>query len=136
MGNELRSDDGIGPYIVSRLPNNKKVVLLNAGTAPDKFTWKIKIEDPSHILIIDAINMGKKPGKIEFIDKKEIAEYEMSSTHSIPLSYTIKYLESQGNYKIGLVGIQPKNLNIDTKISYEVKKAGNKLIKILSDILN
>ena len=51
IGNELKTDDGLGPYIINyltpKLKNKNNVTLINAGSAPENFTGKIKTLNPS-----------------------------------------------------------------------------------------
>jgi Ni,Fe-hydrogenase maturation factor len=52
------------------------------------------------------------------------------STHNIPLSVLIKYLEPYAG-NIVLIGIQPKKLS--GEITESVKKNANKLVKIIKN---
>ncbi|BAW31285.1 MAG TPA: hydrogenase maturation peptidase HycI [Methanothermobacter sp.] len=136
VGNELRGDDGLGPAIAKKLSKNRKenLTVIDGGTVPENFTGKIKMEDPSHIIIIDAVEMGAEPGTIKIIKKDEIANYNIS-THAMPLSFLIEYLKTHKDYKITLIGIQPKKLEFSTKISKPVKESMEKLNSILKETI-
>ena len=86
--------------------------------------------------MIDAADMGETPGHIRTIDKDEIARYHLS-THAMPLSFLMKYLERFTGAKIILIGIQPKETELSDKISKEVMESMERVvdvfIKLFSD---
>ncbi|BDH79411.1 MAG TPA: hydrogenase maturation peptidase HycI [Methanothermobacter sp.] len=131
VGNELRGDDGLGPAIAKKLSKNGNFTVIDGGTVPENFTGKIKKENPTHIIIIDAVEMGAKPGTIKIIEKDKIANYNIS-THAMPLSFLIDYLQAHKSYRIILIGIQPKRLDFSTRISEPVRESMGKLISILN----
>ncbi|MBZ9571283.1 hydrogenase maturation peptidase HycI [Methanobrevibacter sp. TMH8] len=129
IGNELRGDDALGPFIINSLDsdqnnnlNNEKVTLINGGSAPENFTGLIKRENPSHILIIDAALMGSNPGTIKFVNKENIANIN-TSTHSMSLSFLIKYLENDMDFKFLFIGIEPLTMDLGDDLSKEVLKS-------------
>jgi hydrogenase 3 maturation protease len=63
--------------------------------------------------------MGKPPGYIKIIKKDEISQYNIS-THAMPLSFLIKYLEHSIEVNIVLIGIQPKEMELIDAVSPEV----------------
>ncbi len=134
IGNDMRGDDAVGPLIAKNLVklfrNQEGFVVINAGTVPENYTGIIKKEQPSHIIFIDAVEMKKNPGSIKLIRCEEIADYNIS-THAMPLSFMIKYLESFINVKILLIGIQPKNMELSNQISKEANIGVEKLTKII-----
>jgi len=77
--------------------------------------------------------MGKEPGYIRLIKKEEIANYNIS-THAMPISFLIRYMEATIGSNIILIGIQPKSMILAGEISKEVKKAIEKVIKTLLNL--
>lgn len=134
IGNDMRGDDAVGPLIAKNLVklflNQEGFIVINAGTVPENYTGIIKKEQPSHIIFIDAVEMKKNPGSIKLIKYEEIADYNIS-THAMPLSFMIKYLESFINVKILLIGIQPRNMELSNQISKEAYAGVEKLTKII-----
>jgi len=133
VGNELRSDDGLGPYLASLIQETmvkRGHLLINAGTVPENFTGKIRSENPSHILIVDAVEMREDPGTVRFIERDSISEYSIS-THAMPLSFLVRYLEDQGDYRIALMGVQPENLEFGTELSPVVEGAVRDLAGVI-----
>ncbi len=138
VGNELKSDDGVGPFIIKQLIDenieNDKVLLINAETVPENFTGKIRKENPSHVIIIDACLMGCAPGEIKIVDKTDFADIGIS-THSMSLSYFVKYLEMDTDFKIIFVGIEPETMDWGTNPTPKVEKTAYEFIEMLKGII-
>jgi len=138
VGNELRSDDGLGPYLASLIQEameERGHLVINAGTVPENFTGKIRSERPSHILIVDAVEMREEPGTVRLIERDNISEYSIS-THAMPLSFLVRYLEDQGDYRIALMGVQPENLEFGTGLSPAVEDAVHDLAGMIISALD
>ncbi len=150
IGNELKYDDGVGPYIISNLNNlqlNENILLINALTVPENFTGKIRMENPSHIIIIDACLMGLNSGDVRIVNEKDFVNIGIS-THSMSLNYFVKYLN---NNNILFLGIEPEKLelinpeafpaiNVDEfqfngELTSNVKKGADFIIDVLGEIL-
>lgn len=150
IGNELKYDDGVGPFIISEL--NKRdlkdnVLLINAQTVPENFTGKIRMENPSHIIIIDACLMGLKAGEFKIVNEEDFADIGIS-THSMSLSYFVKFL-NQDN--ILFIGIEPQSLELidqdslgvlgadlmdfNGELTSDVKKSADEIIDMFEEIL-
>lgn len=152
IGNELRGDDALGSFIINDLQNsnicnnisdniydtnydnpnfnvnesdiinNKKIILIDGGSAPENFTGLIKKEKPSHLLIIDAALMDTEPGTIKFVNKDEIADIN-ASTHSMSLSFLINYLENYIDFEFLFIGIEPLSMDLGENLSLKVLKS-------------
>ncbi len=135
IGNDMRGDDAVGPLIADNLGEifNERtdLMVINAKTVPENYTGLIRREKPSHIIFIDAVEMKMEPGQIKLVQRDEIANYSIS-THAMPLSFLIKYLESFTNAKMLLIGIQPKDIEMTSEVSKEVKSSVEELTTILS----
>ncbi len=138
IGNDMRGDDAVGPILANRLfsefQNHIDVVVVNGGSVPENYTGTIRRENPSHIIFIDAVEMGKETGHVKLVKKEEISNYSIS-THAMPISFLIKYLESAVDSKIILIGIQPKNMELGQDISKEVEKSIEKVFNGLKILL-
>lgn len=139
IGNDMRGDDGIGPLVAGELEElseeNTDIIVINTGTVPENYTGLIRKVQPSHIIFIDAVEMKMAPGDIKLVQKDEIANYSIS-THAMPLSFMIKYIETFTDASVLLIGIQPKNMELYEDISDEVKIGSEKLTKILKHIFH
>ncbi len=139
VGNELKCDDGVGPYIIKKLQaedieDMDKLLFINAETVPENFTGKLRKENPSHIIIVDACLMGGEPGDVKIVDKYDFANIGIS-THSMSLSYFVKYLERDNDFKIIFVGIEPESMDYSEKLTENVEKSAYEFIDILKGIV-
>ena len=138
VGNELKSDDGVGPFIIKNLMaeniESDRLLLIDAETVPENFTGKIRKENPSHIIIVDACLMGCQPGDIKIVDKDDFTNIGIS-THSMSLSYFVKYLEKDTDFKIIFVGIEPETMDWGANPTEVVEKTAFDFIKIIKGIL-
>lgn len=138
VGNELKSDDGIGPFIIKKLQfeniENKKLILIDGQTVPENFTGKIRKEKPTHLIIIDACLMNSNPGDMQIVDRYDFASIGIS-THSMSLSFFVKYLEKDTEFKITFVGIEPESMDWGEKPTPKVEKAADEFIKTLKELI-
>lgn len=110
IGNEFRYGDHLGLLAareIEKLDISKKYQVFSAGTTPENFTGAIRESYPSHVVLIDAADMGKAPGTIEIIDESRLSSAP-PSTHNIPLSVLVSYLTQEINCKVVVLGIQPE----------------------------
>lgn len=139
IGNDMRGDDGIGPLVAGELnglqEENTDIIVVNTGTVPENYTGLIRKVQPTHIIFIDAVEMKMAPGDIKLVQKDEIANYSIS-THAMPLSFMIRYIETFTDARVLLIGIQPKNMELYDDISDEVKIGVEQLTKILRHIFH
>jgi len=130
IGNREGGDDGIGPYIAKRLKSDSPHdIVLDCGTTPENYTGIIKQQKPKTLILIDAAEMDLSPGEIRIIPKEKLGTMHLS-THGIPLSVLIQYLEKEVPHII-LIGIQSETMQ--GKISNPVKKSGDDLIDFLKN---
>ena len=138
VGNELKSDDGIGPFIVNKLIEEDlqrdNLLFINAETVPENFTGKIRKEKPSHVIIVDACLMGSNPGEMKIVDKDDFANIGIS-THSMSLSYFVKYLEKDTDFKVIFVGIEPETMDWGENPTPNVEKTAYEFIETIKGII-
>ncbi|WP_405307174.1 hydrogenase maturation peptidase HycI [Methanobrevibacter sp.] len=138
VGNELKSDDGVGPFIIKRLKEenveNSNLLFIDAGTVPENFTGKIRKENPTHLIIVDACLMDSNPGDMKIVDKDEFANIGIS-THSMSLSFFVRYLEKDTEIRIIFVGIEPETMDWGVKPTTKVEKSANEFIETLKGII-
>ncbi|MCZ3366782.1 MULTISPECIES: hydrogenase maturation peptidase HycI [Methanobacterium] len=126
IGNEIKGDDALGAIIAQKslllFDKNENIVVFDGGTVPENYTGLIRKENPTHIILVDAVDMKKEPGHIRVVEKEEIANYNIS-THAMPISFLIKYMETTLSAQIILLGIQPKSMGFAEPISKEVEES-------------
>ena len=138
VGNELKCDDGVGPFIIKRLKEenieNENLIFIDSQTVPENFTGKIRKENPTHLIIVDACLMDLQPGDMRIVDKYDFANIGIS-THSMSLSYFVRYLEKDSNFNIIFVGIEPETMEWADRPTPKVEKAADDFINILKGII-
>ena len=134
VGNELKRDDGVGPFIVDNLDEKDNVICINAKTVPENFTGKIRKEQPSHVIIVDACLMGGEAGYIKIVDKDDFVNIGIS-THSMSLSYFVKYLERDNDFKIIFVVIEPETMEFGEELSEKIEKTAFYFINLLKEAI-
>ncbi len=139
LGNEFRGDDilaiEIGKYLSDMKYYKNKVI--NAYNVPINFLGKIVNKKPELIIIIDAIDLKLKPGKIVLIDQIAILE-KKSTTHLQSINDFIELIKNEFDYmpKIYFLGIQIKSNDIFNNMSNEVLKSVNKIKILFYNIAN
>jgi len=137
IGNREGGDDSVGSYVADKLKNRCNV--LDCGTTPENYTSVVNKQNPDKLIIIDAAEMGLKPGEIRIVPKEKIGVMTIS-THGIPISVLIGYLE-QHIKKIIFIGIQPKKIifigiqpkTMSGNITDPVKEGADRLIEIIKN---
>lgn len=77
-----------------------------AGTVPESMTGPLREFHPDHILLVDAADMGSSPGTVAVIDPDRIPTGHFS-THALPLSAVMEFIEKDIGVNVTLIGIQP-----------------------------
>ncbi len=140
----------MGPFIISKLNElnlNDNVLLINAQTVPENFTGKIRKENPSHIILIDACLMGLNPGDYKIVNNEDFSNIGIS-THSMSLSYFVKFLNHDN---ILFIGIEPLLLELidqdslgvlgadvmdfNGKLTEDVEDSANEIVGLLEELL-
>jgi hydrogenase 3 maturation protease len=107
IGNELRSDDGVGPYIFNALPDDVgSLVCINAATRPDLVIEPAVEENPDMVLLIDAAAFDGDPGEIALIPTEAISNYTLS-THTFPMGAIASIISEDADCPVHFIGIQP-----------------------------
>ena len=138
VGNELKSDDGVGPFVIKKLKEenieNDNVLFIDAKTVPENFTGKIRKENPTHLIIVDACLMDSNPGDMRIVDKDDFASIGIS-THSMSLSFFVRYLEKDTEIRIIFVGIEPETMDWGERPTPIVERSANEFIEKLKEII-
>jgi hydrogenase 3 maturation protease len=129
IGNRNGGDDAIGPYVAEKLESDKNIDVIDCGTVPENYTSVVKRYNPKQLVIIDAVEMNLTPGEMRIIPKEKIGRMHIS-THSIPLSVLMDYLEKYVK-NIFFIGIQPEKMF--GELSKNVQKSGERLVNIIKN---
>jgi hydrogenase maturation protease len=139
IGNTLRSDDGLGVFIVkqmeeSGIPLPEGVSLLDGGTAG--FDLLGLIDGYDKIVIVDALKADDKPGSIyRFTPEHAVDSRARISMHEVGIMEVIKTLRiMDNNPEIEFVGIVPENISdMNTTISQAVMESIPRAVEVILD---
>ena len=133
LGNPCLGDDGLGDQIVElmkKYPPIEGVDFLICETVPESFTGTIKRLKPDRMILVDAAEIGAKPGETAFVAPREVKTIPIS-THNLPISLFTDYLQKELSTEIMILAIQPKNLSFDNGLSSEIETAVREISKKL-----
>jgi len=140
IGNTLRSDDAAG-VLVARLLSQResakdtdRLLIIEAGHAPENKTGELRTFAPDLVLLIDAADMGKEPGTVEWISEEDI-DGMSASTHSLPLSMLAKYLTLELGCQVNLLGIQAASNEVGETVSAEVLQVVQEVVTGLEELV-
>lgn len=128
VGNTLRSDDGVGPYIASCLKSNYRLKVIDAKDRPENVIDEVIDWRPSKVLIIDAADFKGLPGEIRIVKQDLIPENSLS-THAISLKVIAEIISQDSKAEVEFLGIQPRSVSLGEEISREVISAAGEIIE-------
>jgi len=142
VGSELRGDDAAGLLVVKALAAKglkkksiaKFKVFLGA-TAPENLSGEIRAYKPTHIIIVDAVEAGSKPGEAFLVDLEKISNASFC-THNLPINILVDYLQNSLKCQVLLLGIRPKKITFGSKPSLEVLRSAKSLAVLITQILS
>ena len=134
IGNQLKSDDGFGPALISRIQDRVKAICLDTGSSPENYIGKIVKLEPDVVLFLDTVSMDEPPATLKLIKEDQIPLYGFS-THNMSPKLMIENIKSQIKAEIFMLGVQPTSLEFGEKISKEISEVLISLENILVEIL-
>lgn len=123
LGNLLNCDEGLGVQALKRLDTQlgeqDRVELLDGGVLG--LNLLMIVEECSHLLILDAVNVGKPAGTVVELRKEQIPLYAgvKLSQHQVTFQEVLGLANIRGYLPehLHLVGIQPEDLSIGLELS-------------------
>lgn len=129
IGNTLRRDDGVGPYIASLLRGNEGWHAIDCGISPENFTSIVRKERPELLVIVDAALMGLAPGEFRIVPPERIDGVAVS-THRLPLRLLLSYLSPHAGRTI-FIGIEPLAIEDSEGLTLPVREGAERLVCML-----
>ena len=129
LGNILNRDEGLGVQALklldAQLGKQTYFELLDGGVLG--LNLLMIVEDCSHLLILDAVNVGKPAGTVVELSKEKIPLYSgiQLSQHQITFQEVLGLSKIRGFLPeyLHLVGIQPEDISIGLELSSIIKQA-------------
>lgn len=136
VGNDLRTDDGLGLFIVEGLKGieSPNIMVENVGSVPEAFARPLADFGAERVIMVDAADMLKPPGHIELVIKERIGGIPLS-THRMPLSILMQHLENQTGGLAILLAVQPKSIQFGEGLTPEIHDTAQKIISTLKTLL-
>ncbi|HKZ23682.1 MAG TPA: hydrogenase maturation protease [Thermoplasmata archaeon] len=108
IGDELNPVDRLGVLAAREIEalGFPGVRVFLAGTLPESFTGPVRRTRPDAVLLLDAADMGLRPGTVLVIGAANIQGSRLS-THALPLSVVMEFLRKTVRTRVILVGLQP-----------------------------
>ena len=133
VGNILFGDDGFGPATVDYLLKNCKipddVYVMDVGTGAGDvlFTVGLSQNKPEKIIVIDAVDIKRKPGEIFELSIDDLPENKITdfSLHLFPATNLLKQLRDQSHVNIVILACQAERTpnTVSPGLSNSVKQA-------------
>ena len=128
VGNDYRSDDGVGLAVVRALKVKELPDTLCLESDGDGTTLMETWSQASRVIIIDAVSSGAQPGTIHRFDvlmQPLPASYSFSSTHAFGVAQAIQLARTLDQLPASLMvyGIEGKKFAAGTELSPEVERA-------------
>ncbi|MBM2838191.1 MAG: Ni,Fe-hydrogenase maturation factor [Deltaproteobacteria bacterium] len=132
VGNRLRSDDGVAPYIAEQAKRPKNgIIILDAGERPEDMLWKAIEVRPERVVIIDAADFAGEPGEVRTIPEEFIPENPIS-THRFPLRVISRLVTEDTGAMVDFICIQPESVGFGEGLSDRVRSSAEEIVRLLS----
>jgi len=136
IGHELCGDDAVGVRMAGMLgplaAGNERLLVIEAGPAPENFTGPLRRFQPDLVLLVDAAQMDGRPGEIGWLDLQSTGGISASS-HTLPLHILVSYLVAELGCQVALIGIQPEQTFADGPLTARVQAAAQEVVQALME---
>ena len=142
FGNPVRSDDGIGMYVIEelkkKLGEKKSVSIFDMGTSGFEVLFELKGHEK--IILIDAVKNTSEPvGSLFKVPAKEVLRAPQDDPlvflHGMKwdqaLSYAKKILQKDYPEDIQVYLIAIEDTKLEVELSEKVKAAGDKVVNLI-----
>lgn len=141
IGNVLQKDDGVGVYAASYLNENytfsEEIEIINGGV--EGIHLLNVLEENSHIVIVDCLQLDDTPASIYAIPAQEISGYGLNNggAHEIGILQCMDMMELQGKEipKAIVIGIVPGEVTFEFGLSPELIDAFDGYISVVLQYL-
>jgi hydrogenase maturation protease len=129
LGNLLYQDEGFGIHALRALEmsflGEAEVEFVDGGVLG--MNLLPLVEECSHLLVLDAVDAGKKPGTILELRGEHIPQFASASLseHQVGFQEVLGLARFRGNLppNLHLIGVQPENMSSGISLSQAVSTA-------------
>lgn len=132
-GNRLFGDDGFGPeaveYFIGSHPIPEDVEVCDAGTGVRNLLFNLVLgeEKPEKVVIVDAVDVGRKPGELFDLELEQIPlkKRDDFSMHSLPTSNLLHELSEGCRVTVKILAAQVEHIpdHVSPGLSPTLRKA-------------
>ncbi len=141
VGNVLLTDEGIGIRVIESLFDNYQfpanVEVIDGGTAGMELLEIIANRD--HVILIDAVNTGAKPGTVVTLEGDEVPALFRNriSPHQLGISDLLGVMSLTGELpnEFTLFGAVPYSMDTGVELSKEMQPKKSQLVSLVVDKL-
>jgi hydrogenase 3 maturation protease len=133
IGNLCRGDDAAGSMVAQKISDGPGVRVIDAQEVPENYMRQVVGEGPDTVVLIDSVDLHAAPGSVAFLDKDQVAGY-WPSTHRVPLTLLMEYLERETHARACLIAIQPRHTAFMEPMSGEVHASVVGIADVLNDV--
>jgi len=140
VGNVLFGDDGFGPSAVDYMLRNcdipEDVYVMDVGIGSGDILFNVALSQtkPEKIIILDAVDMKKKPGEVFQLSVDELPTSKLAdfSMHFFPSANLLREMRDQMKIDIIIVACQAERMpdSVSTGLSDSVKQALPKAVEL------
>jgi len=145
VGNLLFGDDGFGPaaadYLLKnfKIPGDVYVMDVGIGAGNVLFTLALSQERPKKIIVLDAVDMKRKPGDIFELSIDELPANKITdfSMHLFPATNLLKELRDQMGVDVVILACQAERIpdtvspGLSDSVKQALPKAAEKALKLV-----
>lgn len=139
IGNILKGDDGLGPYVVKKLHEigfDKDVDIVDFGSRI--YDLFLRIGEYEKVIIVDAVDMGGEPGETYVLEPSiEAVKSSSINPHTLGLKMLGAILSqiNEEPRKLFIVGCQPVDISYKIGLSDKVSKNIDQIIEIIKKLV-
>jgi len=133
IGNPSRGDDAAGSCVAQQICAAPGVHVIDAQDVPENYLCQVADQRPDTILLIDSVDLNSAPGSVALSDQDQTAAY-WPSTHRVPISLLVDYLERTSHARVFLIAIQPYHTDFIQPMSDEVVSSVGAIADVLNDV--
>lgn len=130
LGDREAGDDAAGVLVAERLRATGYPWVVDCGSYPQHYGSVLARLDPDAVVVVDAMEAGLEPGEIKVMTSSDVTTW--GSTHGLPLSAFMDYLEALTHAPVRVVGIQVSGLGRGVPVHPQVVNAAAQVADFLA----
>jgi hydrogenase 3 maturation protease len=132
IGGPLQGDDAVGARVAQGLLDRtaENVLPMVCWTVPESCTGPIRAFQPTHVLLVDAAELGQPAGTCRLVQADSLVGMSLS-THSAPLRLVAEFLSKSTGAQVALLAVQPKRTELGEPMTAQLEHTAEQLAEML-----